>query len=128
MNLKLIVAISVLAATPAFAQMQNQGGPPPNVPKPTKAAAQKVVAAISADKAKLKIYCDLATLNEQMATAGEKKDNKTLEALGAKADDLAQKLGPDYVNLMDGMEQLDENSPVGKDIAATFDPLDKQCQ
>jgi hypothetical protein len=128
MNLRLIIAISVLAATPAFAQMQKQGGPPPNVPKPTKADAQKVVAVISADKAKLKIYCDLATLNEQMAAAGEKNDTKTLETLGAKADDLAQKLGPDYVKLMDGLEQLDENSPVGKDIAATFDPLDTQCK
>ena len=128
MNLKLIVAISILAATPAFAQMQKQGGPPPNIPKPTKAAAQKVVAAIGADKAKLQIYCDLAKLNELMAAAGEKNDNKTLETLGAKADDLAQKLGPDYVNLMDGLEQLDENSPVGKDIGSTFDTLDKQCK
>jgi hypothetical protein len=128
MNLKLIVAVSFLAATPAFAQMQKQGGPPPNnAPKPTKADAQKVVAAITADKGKVKIYCDLAKLNDQMAQADEKKDTKTLQTLGAQADDLSQKLGPDYVKLMDGLEQLDENSPVGKDIAATFDPLDKQC-
>jgi hypothetical protein len=127
MNLKLIVAISLLAATPAFAQMQKQGGPPPNVPAPTKADAAKVIAAISADKAKVAIYCDLAKLNEQMDAAGQKKDTKTYQTLAAKADDLAQKLGPDYVKLMDGLDQLDENSPVGKDIAATFDPLDKQC-
>jgi hypothetical protein len=128
MNLKLMVAVSLLAATPAFAQMQKQPGPPPNVPKPTKEAAQKVVAAISADKGKLQVYCDLAKLNDQMAQADQKKDTKTLESLGAKADELSEKLGPDYVNLMDGLEQLDENSPVGKDIAAAFDPLDKQCK
>jgi hypothetical protein len=127
MNLKLMVAVSLLAATPAFAQMQKQGGPPPNVPKPTKADAQKVVAAISADNSKLQIYCQLAKLNEQMAEADQKKDDKALQTLGAQADDLSQKLGPEYVNLMDGLEQLDENSPVGKDIATTFEPLDKKC-
>ena len=128
MNLKLLVALSLIVASPAYAQMQKQGGPPPNVPPPTKADAAKVVAAITADKGKLQTYCNLAKLNDQMAQADQKNDTKTLQTLGAKADELAKKLGPDYVKLMDGLEQLDENSQVGKDIAATFDPLDKQCK
>ena len=128
MNLKLIVAICILVATPALAQMQKQSGPPQNAPKPTKAQAQKIVTAISGDKGKLKIYCDLAKLNDQMAQADEKKDTKTLQTLGPKADELAKQLGADYMSLMQGLEQLDEKSPVGKDIAAAFEPLDKQCK
>jgi hypothetical protein len=127
MNLKLIFAISVLAVTPAFAQGQ-MGGPPANVPKPTKADAQKVVQQIGGDKGKLQTYCDLGKLNQQMAAADEKKDTKTLQNLGPKADALAEKLGPDYNKLMDGLEQVDENSQEGKDIAAAFDSLDKQCK
>ena len=128
MNLKLLVALSLIVATPAYAQMQKQAAPPPKGPAPTKADAAKLVAAISADKGKLQIYCQLAKLNDQMAQADQKNDTKTLQTLGPKADELSQKLGPDYVKLMDGMEQLDENSPVGKDIASTFDSLDKQCK
>ncbi|MBO0757523.1 MAG: hypothetical protein J2P54_16860, partial [Bradyrhizobiaceae bacterium] len=127
MNLKLIVAVSVLAVTPALAQDQ-KGGPPANVPKPTKADAQKVVQSIGGDKAKLQTYCDLGKLNQQMAAADEKKDTKTLQDLGPKADALAEKLGPDYNKLMDGLDQIDENSADGKDIAAAFDSLDKQCK
>jgi hypothetical protein len=127
MNLKLIFTISVLAVTPAFAQGQ-MGGPPANVPKPTKADAQKVVQQIGGDKGKLQAYCDLGKLNQQMAAADEKKDTKTLQDLGPKADALAEKLGPDYNKLMDGLEQVDENSTEGKDIAAAFDSLDKQCK
>jgi hypothetical protein len=127
MNLKLIVAISVLAVTPALAQGQ-MGSPSANVPKPTKADAQKVVQSIGSDKAKLQSYCDLGKLNQQMAAADEKKDTKTLQDLGPKADALADKLGPDYNKLMDGLDQVDENSADGKEIAAAFDSLDKQCK
>ena len=122
MNLKLVLVLSLLATVPAFAQMQKQDGPPPNIPKPTKADAQRVVAAISADKAKVQMYCDLAKLEQQAAQANE-KDAKPLQA---KADELSDKLGPDYVRLMDGMEQLDDGSPVYKDITAAFAQLDKQ--
>ena len=127
MNLKLVVALSLLAATPAFAQMQKQGAAPSG-PPPTKADAVKVVNAISTDKAKMQSFCDLAKINDQMEQASEKNDNKTLETLGPKSDELSQKLGPDYVKLMDGVSQLDENSPVVKDVYSTFDALAKQCK
>jgi hypothetical protein len=127
MNLKLVVAISLLATMPAFAQGQ-MSGPATKPPKPTKADVQKVVAAITADKAKLQSYCDLAKLNEQMAAADEKKDTKTLQDLGPQADALMEKLGPDYAKLMDGLDQIDENSPEGKDFQASFETLDKQCK
>jgi hypothetical protein len=126
MNLKLVVAISALAAMPAFAQSQ-PGGPPPNAPKPTMAEVQKVVQIISGDKTKTQQYCDLGELNEQMAQAEQKNDTKTLEALSRRADDLAQKIGPEYLTLIDGLGLIDENSSEGKQIVAALDSLDELC-
>jgi hypothetical protein len=128
MNLKLVVALSLIAASPAYAQMQKQGGPPPNVPAPTKADVDKVVAAISADKNKLQAFCDLGKLDQQMAQAEQKKDNKALQTIGAKENDLSQKLGPDYLKLMAGLGQLDPDSPSFKTITGPLDALDGKCK
>jgi hypothetical protein len=127
MNLKLVVAISLLATMPAFAQGQ-MSAPGNKAPKPTKADVQKVVQSISSDKAKTQSYCDLAKLNQQMSGLDEKKDAKTLQDLGTKADALVEKLGPDYAKLMDGLDQVDENSAEGKDFATSLDALDKLCK
>jgi hypothetical protein len=127
MNLKLVVAISVLTAMPAFGQAP-KGAPPANVAKPTKADVQKVVQTISGDKTKMQTYCDLSKLNQQMAKLDEKKDAKTIESLGQKADDLMQKLGPDYVKLLDGLDQVDEKSSDAKEFGAMLGSLDKQCK
>ena len=116
MNLKRVVAISVLAVTPAAAQ------------GPTKADAHKVVQSINSDKGKLQTYCDISKLSQQMVAADERKDTKALQVLGPKLGALADKLGSDYVKLMDGLDQVDENSPEGKEIAAAFDQLGKQCK
>jgi hypothetical protein len=126
-NLKLVFAISVLTAMPAFGQAQ-KGAPPANVPKPTMADVQKVVQTISGDKTKMQTYCDLSKLDQQMAKLDDKKDAKTLESLGQKADDLAQKLGPEYAKLMDGLDQLDEKSNEAKDFGTALSALDKQCK
>jgi hypothetical protein len=127
MNLKLVVAISVLTAMPAFGQGQ-KGGPPATVPKPTKADVQKVVQTIGGDKTKMQTYCDLSKLNQQMAKLDEKKDAKTLQSLGQKVDDLVQKLGPDYVKLIDGLDQMDEQSTDAKEFGTILGSLEKQCK
>jgi len=54
MRLKLVAAISAVAI-PALAHAQ-QGGPQPNVPKPTKADVQNVVQIVTSDKAKMQTY------------------------------------------------------------------------
>jgi hypothetical protein len=126
MNRKLFVAIAALAAMSALAHAQ-QGRPGPNAPKPTKADVQKVVQIISGDKAKTQSYCELGKLNEQIAQAEEKKDNKRLEALGKRADELSQKIGPEYVKLMDAFEDIDENSKEGQEFGAMLQSLDKLC-
>jgi len=121
MNPKLVVAISLFTALPAIAQSQD-------APKPTKADVQKVVQMIIGDKAKLQAFCDIGKLQFQMEQADEKKDTKALEALGKKADEVAQTIGPDYVKLMDGLDLVDPSSPEGRDFDAMFANLAKQCK
>ena len=83
---------------------------------------------ISGDKAKLKAYCDISNLQEQMEKAEEKKDEKAIEALNAKADSLAEQIGQEYMKVMDGLEEVDPNSAEGKQFEAVFNSLDKQCK
>jgi len=125
MRLKLTVAAAALVALSAIAQAQQ--GPPPKVPKPTKADVQKVVALIMADKTKVQAYCELSKINDQMAEAQDKKDQKKMEALSNQADALVTKIGPEYEKLMEGLDQIDENSPDAKTFGDLFAPLDKQC-
>ena len=131
MKLKLAIAAALLAVTPAFAQpAPPKAGPPPQqqkAPKPTEAQVQKVAQTISADKAKMDSYCKLSKIQQQMGSLDEKKDAKKLEALGGQADAEAQKLGADFEKMMDGLEQVDENSAEGKKFAAILASLDAKC-
>jgi hypothetical protein len=120
MSLKILAAAAIIAAVPFYAQAQKPA-------KPTKAQADKVVAAIKADKAKAQIYCDMNKLGEQLDQADQKKDQKKVDELSKQLDDMSQKLGPDYVALVNGMQDLDPNSKLGQDIAAALEPLDKMC-
>ena len=140
MKFKLAIAATLLAVTPALAQPASpQGGqrmaPPPGppqqqqaAPKPTEAQVQKVVNDISGNKAKQDSYCKLMKLQDQMGTLDEKKDAKKMQALGQQADAEAQKLGPDFEKMMDGLEQVDENSAEGKKFAALLGTLDSKCK
>jgi cell pole-organizing protein PopZ len=125
MNLRTVVILCLFTAIPATGFAQNQSAPPP---APTLAEVQKLVQTISADKAKLQIYCQLAKLNDQIAAAEEKHDAKTVQALSEQGDALEQKLGPDYAKVMDGLGPMDPESPLFKQITAPFDTLDNQCK
>ena len=127
MNCKLVIAVALVAITPVVASAQTDGADT-KVPKPTIADAQKLVQMISSDKAKLKAYCDLGKLQEQMESAYQKNDTKALDALGAKADSLAEQIGPEYAKLVDGLEEVDPNSAEGQQFTAVFDTLHKQCK
>jgi hypothetical protein len=130
MNLKLLVAITAIAALPfmAHAQQGNRNQPPPPAgPKPTSADVQRVVAIITADKAKTRAYCDMIALEDQISQAEQAKDGKKAEQLANQADQVAQKLGPEYNKLMDNLQQIDPGSSEGQKLAAAFEPLDKLC-
>jgi hypothetical protein len=127
MNCKLVIAVALVAIIPVVASAQTDGADT-KVPKPTIADAQKLVQIISSDKAKLKAYCDIGKLQGQMESAYQKNDTKALDALGAKADSLAEQIGPEYAKLVDGLEEVDPNSAEGQQFTAVFDTLHKQCK
>ena len=128
MNFKLIAAITLIAAIPGDVYAQ-QDGPDADGPKPTIADVQKLVQSIAADKVKLKAYCDMGQVQEQMEQIEREKDNaKALDALSAKAESLSEQLGRDYEMVMGGLDGVDPNSAEGRRYTALFEQLFKQCK
>lgn len=122
----LATAVFLLVTAPALAQGQS-GGAAAKAPKPTKADVQKVVKIISDDKAKTKLYCALAALNEEVLAAEEKKDTKKVEELSRRIETTEEKLGVEFVNLMEGLDQIDPESEESEAIFQALDPLDELC-
>jgi hypothetical protein len=127
MNLKLIMAVALFATIPMMAYAQKDD-PTAKAPTPTVADAQKLVQTVSSDPAKLKAYCDMGKLQEQIELAEQKNDQQALEILDAKIDSLSQQIGPDYAKIMDGLDGIDSDSAQGRRILAVFDPLAMQCK
>lgn len=124
MTRKIAGALALLfGALPLSALAQQQSG----APKPTEADVQKVAQIISTDKAKLATFCKLSTLDEQMARADEAGDTKKFDELAHQGDDLQNELGPDYLKLTAGLDQVDPRSQEGQDLLAPFEALDKTC-
>ena len=120
MNRKVIVAILLVAAVPAFAQAQK--------PRVTKDDAQKVVTIISGDKANTQTYCEIQKLTQQMEQAHEKNDTKTADELSEKIDTLEDTLGPEYAELINGLQDIDpEKDKLGAEIMSMFEELDGRC-
>jgi hypothetical protein len=105
MNRKFIVAILLVVAVPVYAHAQN--------PRVSKGDAQKVVTIIKGDKAKTQTYCDIKKLGEQIEEASAKKDGKTVNQLSQKIETLEKTLGPEYVALLDGLQDIVENDLLG---------------
>jgi hypothetical protein len=98
-----------------------------SISKPTKADAVKVVKIISADKAKIGTYCKLADLGDEIDKARSAKDNGKVERLSKQADELGKTLGPEFIRLNAGLEDVDLQSKEGQEVSAEFDQLDKLC-
>jgi hypothetical protein len=124
LNFFATVTILVTASIAAFAQTDEPG----NEARPTIEDAQNLVQTISADKAKLKAYCELGTLYEEVEEAEERNDMKERDALGVKIDSLEQQFGPDYRRVMDGLGEVDPNSAEGQKLREVFEPLQEQCK
>jgi hypothetical protein len=126
MTLKVLVAAALFVAVPVVAFAQSDK---PNAPssKPTIEEAQKLVETITGDKEKLKAYCEIAKLHQQLDDAEDKGDAKEFEALVAKLDSLEQQMGADYIRVTDGLGDVDPNSAEGQKFSAVFEPLRKQC-
>jgi hypothetical protein len=121
MNRTLIVAISFICAAPLHAQDQQ-----PNAVK-LKADAQKVVSIIKDDKAKTQVYCEINDLGEQIGEADQKMNDNKAEALSRQVTELEKKLGPEYFALVNDLNNVDPNSPEGREIDSILAPLDDSC-
>ena len=122
MNKTLIVSILLIAEAPIYAQDQQS-----NAIK-LKADAQKVVSIIKGDKAKTQVYCEINDLGEQIGEADQKKDDKNAEALSQQVTELEKKLGPEYLALVNNLNNVDPNSPEGREIDSILAPLDDACE
>jgi hypothetical protein len=138
----LVVAMAVCAQAQAPQPIQSPQSPKATqAPKASKApkaakgsnettkvaAAQKVVKTISADKAKTQTYCDIGKLGDQIQEADKKNDMKKIDELNLKMEELATKLGPDYVQLIGGLDDIDPDSKEAHDIGSALASLDKLC-
>jgi wobble nucleotide-excising tRNase len=93
MNLKVVVAILLVVAVPVYAHAQNL----------RVGDAQKVVTI------KTQTYCEIMKLGEQVGQAHEKNDRKIIDELSQKIDTLEKILGPEYVALINGVQEIREN-------------------
>jgi hypothetical protein len=122
-EVKLVVAILLISAAPGCAQAQT-----PSVPTVSKDDAQKVVAIIKSDKAKIKTYCDIKKLGRQMEQAYQKRDMKTTDELSRKIESLEKTLGTEYFALVDRLGAMDpENDKLADEITSLFEALDRRC-
>ena len=102
-NVNAVVTILLLAAVPVYAQVQS-----PSVPKFGKGEAEKVATIIRGDKVKTETYCDLQKLAKQIKKANQKKDRKKVDELFRKVETMQETLGPEYVALIDGIQEIAE--------------------
>ena len=121
MNKSLIVAISLICAGPLCSQ-----GAQPDSAK-LKADAQKVVSIIKGDKDKIEVYCEINDLGELIGEADQKMDDNKAEALSRQVTELEKKLGPEYFALVNDLNNVDPNSPEGREIDSILAPLDDSC-
>jgi hypothetical protein len=122
MNRLLRVAVLVISTVPLYAQGQQL-----DIAK-LKADARKVVGIIGADRAKIQTYCQFANLSDQLDQANQDKDSKNAVVLSQKIDGLKKKLGPEFVTLVDGLKNVDPDSPDGQEIASIIESLDDSCE
>jgi hypothetical protein len=121
MTRKIACVFAILGLLTASVQAQE------SVPKPTKADAAKVVTIISTDKAKTGTYCKLADLGDEIKKAFIAGHNSEVEQLSKQAEDLEKTLGPEFIRLNAGLEDIDFQAKDGKEVSAELDKLDKLC-
>jgi hypothetical protein len=123
---RLLTAFAILSITVVAPFAHDE--PAERVPKPTLADVQQFAEAISADKSKLRAYCALGGIHDQMQQALDNQDANAIDALIARADTLEQRLGPGYDEVIEGLELIDLNTTEGQKIADVFKGLQEKCE
>ena len=124
--LKAFTAIVIFAVTAVAAFAQDEFVD--KAPKPTLADVRHLADAITSDKLKLRAYCELGGIHDQMQQALDNQDANAIDALIAKADALEQQLGIEYERVIEGLEQMDFNTAEGQQIADVFKTLQERCE
>jgi hypothetical protein len=112
-----ILAISVM---PVYAQSQQTDT------SKLKADAQNAFNIISGDKLKLRRFCEMVDLADQLDQAERMHDTKKALDVSQKMDDLEEKL-PEYTALVDGLKYVDPNSQDAQEIGSIILKLDEFC-
>ena len=103
-----VLVTASLAASPALAA------------DPKVESAIKTFKSVSADASKLKTFCEMSKVMEQV---GEKED----KAADAKIDGLMKQLGPDFEKAWAAGDGLTETSADGKAFSTAMDDLMAKC-
>ena len=119
MNRKFIVAIFLIGAVSVYAHAQN--------PRVSKGDAQKVVTIISGDKIKTQAYCDIHKLAQQLVEAHEKEDGEKVNELFEKIQTLEKTVGPEYVALVEWIEDISEDDELRAEFSSAFGALVRLC-
>ena len=117
----LVVAILVVSVMLVYAQGQQPSA------VQLKADAQNVVKIISGDELKIESYCAFANLSDQVDEAFEQQDTSKAMELSQKAEELQRKLGPEFTELADGLQEMNLNSQDAREIGSIIGKLDKFC-
>jgi hypothetical protein len=124
--LRSIVVILMIAGAPVCSQAQQRGSL--DTPVPTKADALRVVQIISTDKIKTQQFCELVSLEAHIEKAETEVDKPNVDKFSQKIVELGRKLGPEYIQVLAGLEQLDPSSKEAQEITSALDALDKLCE
>ena len=122
MRVKLLVLIFALCFGVNLAQGQRAA----HAPKLTTAEIENVVQLVSTDKTKTQFYCELTKINEQISQE-KTKDYAAIRSLQNRADELEEKIGPEFVEFMDALDDADESTVEGKELVDALDKLDDLC-
>jgi hypothetical protein len=126
MLLKTLVGVAIFAGTTVAAVGQEE--PTNRTQKPTLADVQHLAEMISGDKSKLSAYCELGKLHDETRQAVQYNDTNAIAAVAAKTDDFERQLGPEYDEVLNGLDQIDFSSDEGQQIAAALYTLQQKCE
>ena len=120
MSVKLLVAILFSSAIASTAYAQSAV---------TNEDAQRVIQAVSADKEKIKAYCDMIKLGRQMDAGRKTQDEQADEQ--ERMNELTQKVGSEFQAMVDEYKAMDLTSAQGQETGATvqmtINTLNKLC-
>ena len=126
MHLRTLTAIGIFSITAIAAFAQDE--PVDQVPKPTLKDVQHLAEAITGDKSRLRAYCELGGIHDQMQQALDDQDANAIDALIAKGDAAEQQLGPEYDRVIEGLVHIDFNTAEGQQIADVFKAVQEKCE